>query len=193
MITTQILWSENKPNSNPRDKEKNSFVEAFKELKKTDVLCIGISESLFQAVLNIYLFAWTPLLLASTPTGINVGFIFTCFVITLILGTNIFEITILRLKIRYFNAIAVTLLIEFLIFIFIYFIDSFLVRLILLSCINGISGYYNPLNSIIKSKILIEKYRALLMSIFRIPLNLYVIVVLLCIRYMDPFDVIIYV
>lgn len=191
MIATQLMWAENKPNS-VGNKNKSSFMEACKELKKRDVLCVGIAESIFQADLNIYLFAWTPLLLASTPTGINVGFIFTCFVIALILGTTVFEIFILHLRCKYYNAIACTLFIEFIAFLLVYYVDSFLLRTIFLASINGISGFYNPLNSIIKSKILVEKYRALLMSIFRIPLNFYVIIVLLSIRYMDPFDVIHY-
>ena len=58
-----------------------------------------------------------------------------------------------------------------------------------LALFNGLTGFYNPLNSIIKSNILVEKYRALLMNLFRIPLNTYVIVVLLTLRYMNPFTV----
>ncbi len=53
----------------------------------------------------------------------------------------------------------------------------------------GCFGFYNPLNSIIKTKILEEKFRALLMNIFRIPLNIYVVVVLLFLKYLDPFTV----
>jgi cbb3-type cytochrome oxidase subunit 3 len=55
--------------------------------------------------------------------------------------------------------------------------------------INGIQGFYNPLNSIIKSKILEEKYRATLMNIFRIPLNLYVIIILFVVKYMKPLSI----
>ena len=86
-------------------------------------------------------------------------------------------------------SIAVSLLVEALLFLLVYCKDSFFIRLISLSLINGFQGFYNPVNSIIKSKILVEKYRALLMNIFRIPLNLYVIVVLFTLRYMNPFTV----
>jgi hypothetical protein len=48
---------------------------------------------------------------------------------------------------------------------------------------------YLPLNSIIKSKILVEKHRATLMSIFRMPVNAYVIITLLALKYMDAFTV----
>ena len=75
---------------------------------------------------------------------------------------------------------------RFLLFIT-YFDDRFLARLIYLSLFNGMTGFYNPLKSIVKSNILIDRYRALLMNLFRIPLNTYVIIVLLTLRYMNPF------
>ena len=166
------------------------FSAAFSELKKREVLSMGIIESLFQAVLNIYLFAWTPILQNSTDIkNINVGFIFTCFIFAMILGTKLFEIFIIYLKAGYYTSMSIVLFIELVIFFMISYIDSFLVRLILLAAINGISGFLFPLNSVIKSRILVEEYRATLMSIFRIPLNLYVIIVLICLRYMNPFSV----
>ena len=131
----------------------------------------------------------TPILKNSTPGGINVGFIFTCMVLTMIVGTKTYEVTILHLGCDYYMSIAVSLLIEALLFFIVYCKESFFIRLISLALINGFQGFYNPVNSIIKSKILIEKYRALLMNIFRIPLNLYVIIVLFTLRYMNPFTV----
>ena len=61
--------------------------------------------------------------------------------------------------------------------------------MIFLALFNGLTGFYNPLNSIVKSNILEEKYRALLMNLFRVPLNTYVIIVLLTLRYMNSFTV----
>jgi hypothetical protein len=188
MISTQLLWDENRPNSDST-RSKGTFTGALQELKKREVLCIGIIESTYQAVVNIYLFSWTPILQNSSDTGINVGFIFTCFVITLILGTHIFEIFMIYLHADYYKSITTALLSLSGIFFMVYYIDSFYVRFILLAAVNGTSGFMNPLMSIIKSRILVEKYRALLMSIFRVPLNAYVIIVLLSIRYMNPFHV----
>ena len=76
------------------------------------------------------------------------------------------------------------------IFLFLaYYVNSFLARLIFLCFFDGLIGFYSPLNSIIKSNILIEKYRAFLMNLFRVPLNIYVIIVLLIISYLNPFTV----
>lgn len=189
MIATQLSWAENKPNEHSKETITKNFGEAFQELKKREVLCMGIVESLFQATVNIYLFAWTPILQASTDKGINPGFIFTCFVITMILGTTIYEIFLIYLKTGYYISITIALLILSVLFYSVAYADDFLLRFLLLACINGVTGFYSPLNSIIKSRILVEKHRATLMSIFRIPLNLYVIIVLISLRYMNPFDV----
>ena len=190
MVAIHAFWAENKPEENINKGMIKSFSEAFSELKKREVLSMGIIESIFQAVLNIYLFAWTPILQNSTAsTNINVGFIFTCFIFSMILGTKIFEIFMIYLKAEYYISIAIGLLCELIFFFLVSYIDSFLVRLFLLASINGVTGFIYPLNSIIKSRILVEEHRATLMSIFRIPLNLYVIIVLVCLRYMSPLSV----
>ena len=188
-LVIAILWDENKPMANSKVSALSQFAEACMELKKREVLSVGLIESIVMAVLNIFLFSWTPILKNSTPGGINVGFIFTCMVLTMIVGTKTYEVTILHLGCDYYMSIAVSLLIEALLFFIVYCKESFFIRLISLALINGFQGFYNPVNSIIKSKILIEKYRALLMNIFRIPLNLYVIIVLFTLRYMNPFTV----
>jgi hypothetical protein len=189
MIATQLLWAENKPNADSHIGMNQNFIEAFEELKKREVLSMGLIESLYQAVLNIFLFAWTPILQNSTDTGINVGFIFTCFITMMIIGTTIYEVFMIYLKCEYYLSISISLLIETLLFFFVSYIDDFLIRLVLLGCINGVTGFFSPLNSIIKSRILIERHRTTLMSIFRIPLNAYVIIVLVSLRYMNPFQV----
>jgi hypothetical protein len=190
IMAIQVFWAENKPQENIKKGMMKSFSEAFSELKKREVLSMGIIESIFQAVLNIYLFAWTPILQNSTTSSnINVGFIFTCFIFSMILGTKIFEIFMIYLKAENYISISISLFLELILFLLIPYIDSFLVRFFLLASINGVTGFMFPLNSIIKSKILVEEHRATLMSIFRIPLNLYVIIVLVCLRYMNPFSV----
>ena len=162
-------------------------------------------ESLFLAVYSIFLFAWTPILTNTISGEMNVGIIFVCFVMSMITGTLIFEVNsilmeimIIYLRFDYFRTIVVFFVFESFIFYLIYSINSFSFRLLLLSMINvllqlskGCFGFYNPLNSIIKTKILIEKYRALLMNIFRIPLNLYVILILLFLKFLNPFTVLI--
>jgi len=188
-IVIYILWDENKPLADDSEGTSAQLKEAFKELKKVNVLCIGLIEGIAMAVLNIYLFSWTPILKQSTPGGMNVGFIYTCMVLTMIIGTKSYEVLIVYCNLDYYMSITGCLFIQGVLLFITYFHANFLARLLYLSLFNGLTGFYNPLNSIVKSNILVEKYRALLMNLFRIPLNTYVIIVLLTLRYMNPFTV----
>lgn len=87
-----VLWEENKPNEEGRTHITQSFGEALKEMKKREVLTVGIIESLFLAVHSIFLFAWTPILTNTEGGEINVGIIFVCFVMSMITGTMLFEV-----------------------------------------------------------------------------------------------------
>jgi MFS family permease len=188
-IVIGVLWEENAPLANNPSNTMQQFQEAVKELKKVNVLCIGLIEGIAMGILNIYLFSWTPILKQSTPGGMNVGFIYTSMVLTMIVGTKSYEVLIVYCNFDYYMSITGCLFIQGVLLFLTYYIDSFLARMLFLSLFNGLTGFYNPLNSIVKSNILVDEYRALLMNLFRIPLNVYVIIVLLTLRYMNPFTV----
>lgn len=130
------LWGENKPNASIHIKSE-SFMEALNELRKRDVLSIGIIESIFQACLNLFIFAWTPILQRSTIyPEINVGFIFICYVIVMILCTALYELFIIYMKSRYYLCLAVVLLINSVMWYLVYTCESFFWRMQFLSIIN---------------------------------------------------------
>lgn len=189
LVVIAFLWDENETQISKDISTWDQIKEACKEFRKVDVLCVGLIEGIAMACLNIFLFSWTPILKQSTPGGMNVGFIFTSMVLTMIVGTKSYEVLIVYLNFDYYMSITGCLFLQGVLLFLTYYIDSFLARMIFLALFNGLTGFYNPLNSIVKSNILIEKYRALLMNMFRIPLNCYVIVVLLTLRYMDSFTV----
>ena len=72
------------------------------------------------AVLNIFLFSWTPILKTSTKGGINVGFIFTCMVLTMIIETKSYEVVVVNLGCDYYLSITASCFIEFLLFMIVY-------------------------------------------------------------------------
>lgn len=189
MIASQLLWEENKPAADSKKSAWSQFREALTELEKTDVLCVGLIEGIIMAVLGIFLFSWTPVLKMSTNGNINVGLIYTCLLLTMLVGIKVYSIFILYLKANKYLSLTVSIFFESTMFIAIYFDNSFFRRLIYLSLINGYQGFYNPLNSIIKSGVIIDLYRASLMNIFRIPLNIYTIIVFFTLRFMNPFTV----
>ena len=188
-IYIHFYWEENELKLSKKENFWSQLNGSLKELKKVNVLCIGLIEGIAMACLNIYLFSWTPILKQSTPGGINVGFIFTSMVLTMIVGTKSYEVLISYLNFDYYMSITGCILLQGLLLYLTYYIDSFFARMIFLALFNGLTGFYNPLNSIVKSNILVEKYRAFLMNLFRVPLNIYVIVVLLTLRYMNSFTV----
>ena len=188
-IIISITWDENKPAST-KSNAWSIYGEALQELKKREILTIGIIESIYQAVLNVFIFAWTPLLQLTAENGVfNPGMAFINFVLMIILGTKIYEIFIINLKGNLYHSVSLCIIVEICAFATIYLEDSFLIRFVFCAIINGTCGFYQPANSIIKAKILPEKYRTTLMSIFRIPLNVYVIIILIYIKQMNPFNV----
>jgi hypothetical protein len=143
------------------------------------------------AAVEIYLFFWTPILKLSTSGGINIGFIFLCMVLAITIGVKLYEVLIIYYNFGHYMSLTGCLFIQGLLLLFTYFHDNFLARLLYLSLFNGLVGFYNPLNSIVKSNILVEEYRASLMNLYRIPLNIYVIIVLVALRYMNnPFTIV---
>ena len=120
IITSAILWGENKPMANSKDSPWKHFSDACLEFIKTEVLCIGLIEGIVMAVLNIFLFSWTPILKTSTKGGINVGFIFTCMVLTMIIETKSYEVVVVNLGCDYYLSITASCFIEFLLFMIVY-------------------------------------------------------------------------
>ena len=178
LIAIAIYWKENALNITKTQPIISQIKEATREFKKVDVLCIGLIEGITLASLNIFLFSWTPILKQSTEKGMNPGFVFTSMVLTMIVGTKFCTLLIVHLTCDHYMSITGCLLFQGIFLFLTYYKNSFLARLIFLCFFDGLIGFYSPLNSIIKSNILIEKYRAFLMNLFRVPLNIYVIIVL---------------
>ena len=186
------LWHKNRISLNESKNCLYHFKEAFIELRKVNVLFIGLIESINLIILNIFLFSWTPILKQSTEKEINIGYIYTCMVLTMIIGTKLYEILIIYCNFNYYISITGCFFIQGLLLYKTYFDNRFLARLIYLSLFNGLIGFYNPLNSIVKSNIIIEEYRALLMNIFRIPYNIYVIISLFKLKNINPLKLILF-
>lgn len=111
-------------------------MDALQDLKDPKILCIGLIESFYSAVLNIYIFSWTPLLQHSTIGEINVGFVYILFVIFSLLGAAFYDIFLIILKTNYLKLMTYSLLLEIVMFLLIFYVDNFNLRLIFLSTIN---------------------------------------------------------
>ncbi len=169
------LWDENTGESENRKGIIDNLKEGLNEITTNqNVLFIGLIEAIINCGFGLFLFGWTPLLKGLTITGeINVGFAFVCFIMFLITGATIFEITVIKLRIKLYTALFYGILANIIFFIIAVYTRSFIVGLFALASINGLIGFVNPLLSTIKSQIISESHRSQIMGIFRVPLNLF--------------------
>lgn len=75
-------------------------------------------------------------------------------------------------------------------FILSFFIENYFFRVIFMSIINGSGGLLHPLISYMKSHILVEKYRALLMNFFLIPSNILLVMLYLLAKKLNNSEII---
>nr|XP_006822017.1 PREDICTED: molybdate-anion transporter-like [Saccoglossus kowalevskii] len=150
------------------------------------VLLIGIIQSLYESVMYIFVFLWTPILDSEGPP---LGVIFSSFMICIMLGSSVFKI--LNAK-RYpmFTILNISLALGLISMIICvgsshpkYFSPScsYIAFLILeFGC-----GMYFPAMGFLRSLILPEAHRAGIMNWFRVPLNL-IACILLMVLHGDP-------
>ena len=189
IVVIQVLLDENQIKITEKNSSLVPLREALFELK-VDVLCIWLIEGIFNASLNVFLFSWFPILKQSTTGDINTGFIFFCMISAMITGTKLFLLLIGYLNFDYYMSITGYLFLQGLFLVLTYFIDSLLARMIFLILCNGFIGLCTPVSSIIKSDIFNKKYKGTLETLLRIPCNCYTIIILIILRYTNPFIVI---
>lgn len=119
-------------------------------------------------ILITYILIWTPLLLELNDKA-NIGFSFLCFTFSIILYSKIFEFLILIKKLSLFYSFGTILLIDAFVLLIIYITESFVLRLCCFSIINGSFGFLMPGLSTMKSQILTEEYRTVIMSVYKVP------------------------
>lgn len=187
-----IFWEENNPNK--MSKHKTSAIKKVEHfilslrnafniiLQSRKILFLGIIDAIYSCSIQILIFIWTPLLqYTSGEVNINTGTIF----ISMILATLAHNKILTVINIVYKNQqsyywICLNYMLFFCMFYFCSFIfDSFTIRVILVILINGSGGIMHPVISYLKSDILVEKYRAILMNIFMTPSNILVSIIYL--------------
>ena len=188
-LAIAIYWEENKPLSESNQSTSIQIKEALHEITDVKVLCVGLIEGITLSIFNIFLFSWTQILKQSTEREMRVGFIFVYMVLLMILGIKLYEIFIIYFEFDYYMSITACIFVQGTLLYITYIDDRFFSRFFYLTLFIGVTGFYNPLNSIVKSNILIDKYRALLMNLYRIPLNIYIIIIILTINYMNPLNI----
>ncbi|MED6290506.1 Molybdate-anion transporter [Characodon lateralis] len=139
------------------------------------VLLLGGVQALFESVLYIFVFLWTPVL---DPHGPPLGIVFSCLMAASMVGSLLYRLaTSTRYRLQPGQVLCLAVLMAFFSFFMLTFStvpgqprphDSFLAFLLLeLAC-----GLYFPAVSFLQGRIIPEEKRAGVLSWFRLPLHL---------------------
>jgi len=148
------------------------------------VLCLGLIQSLFEGSMYSFVLEWTPALTPDSQIGMKTvreniphGWIFASFMISVMLGSRIFKLLSKVYSVEsfmrpIFGIAALSLIIPIIApknqsAIFVGF-------LVFECCV----GLFWPAMGVLRSKYVPESTRATVMNIFRVPLNLIVIILL---------------
>ncbi|RUS71434.1 hypothetical protein EGW08_020804 [Elysia chlorotica] len=189
MALIVMTWSENY--GDKTSSFSHSFGTALKAIRSDPkVLCLGLIQSLFEGAMYCFVLEWTPSLsiiykndsstgsIKEEHTDIPHGHIFAAFMVSLMIGSSLFKLLSKMAPVESFMrfvlfaaAISLTTPIFYpgnQLYIFIGF-------LMFETCV----GIFWPSMGTMRGKYIAEETRATTMNIFRIPLNLIVIIILL--------------
>jgi len=142
------------------------------------ILLLGVVQSCFEGSMYIFVFMWTPSLEGSSSLPILHGWIFASFMLCVLVGSTVFGY-LMRAGHRverftgYMLAVACVAL----------FVPAVTanhsLRLLSFFVFEGCCGIYWPALGTMRSRYIPEEVRATVMNVFRVPLNLIVVVVLM--------------
>ncbi|KAF2072680.1 hypothetical protein CYY_006014 [Polysphondylium violaceum] len=161
---------------NNDDSLSSKFFNALQFVKEDQsVLKLGATQSLFESSMYTFVFMWTPTLSETGELGaLPFGLIFATFMVCVMIGSSLFNLIPLKPE----SLIQVILLVSSLaLLIPAFFNDSFIVYgsfLIFEVC----CGLYFPCVGTLRSAYIPESMRATIMNLFRVPLNLLVVLIL---------------
>lgn len=174
-----------------------SFARAWAVLRSNSMVAmVGITQTLFEAAMYIFVFFWTPTLEASLAAyeragnmhiehgvvdssgGSNLphGLVFACYMVSVMIGSKLFE-SVARSHAAetwgfiIFAVASASLLVPVV-------VSNHWIQLFSLCTFELCCGCYFPLISVLRSKYIPEEVRSTLMNMFRIGLNIIVLTVL---------------
>jgi len=175
-IVIFLTWGENYGNSSVEWRQ--IFIEALHVLKSDlKVSCLGISQSMFESAMYIFVFMWTPVLVNSIK-DMSHGLVFACFMLAVMIGSSLFSL-LTNNYLKKEKLLLYTFLVAACTFLApiwmpnngLFVLISFLVYEI---CV----GIFWPCLGTLKAMYIPENVRSTIMNYFRVPTNLFVILIL---------------
>eukprot|EP01038_Epipyxis_sp_PR26KG_P011573 gene11573-15496_t len=196
-IFVSLTWQENY--GNQQLNMLASLSKGFDLVRKDSrIAALGLGQSCYEGAMYTFVFMWTPALKSNAEksaetagetyvdaTSQYLGLIFAVFMICVMIGSTIFnllstsqeqlyKIPLFMHGIAFASMAIVTRFIE----------NKFVVYVMFL-VFEGSIGVFYPSYGVIKSAIIPEDFRSAVMNIFRIPLNAFVVLLLVKIKYLN--------
>lgn len=141
------------------------------------IIILGMIQSMFEGAMYLFVFMWTPAIDDIAPREINHGWMFANFMLSCMVGTEIFSrvsktVSVEKCLIIVLGCASVTM------FLSAQF-ASYHLRVGMFCLFELCVGAYWPAMGMQRSKYIPDQIRSTVMNIFRVPLNLIVIISLL--------------
>ena len=175
-----LFWDENY-STQAKSSIQKSFKAALREIfTEPKIFVIGAIQSLFESVMYIFVFIWTPIL---KPTNPPLGVVFSCFMICIMLGSGLNQL-LTHKQMPATNqlgfAIAVALLANLTCVMATHPSDPHhLLAFFAFLAFETAVGVYYPTMNFLCSRIIPEAHRRSIVNCFRLPLNLIACAVLM--------------
>jgi predicted MFS family arabinose efflux permease len=186
-------WSENYGNQTMN--LASSMAKSF-NLIRSDwrIASLGLAQSTFEGAMYSFVFMWTPALksdneLGEETTSAYLGLIFAVFMVCVMIGSSLFKMYSQRRDMLYKIPIFLHLTAFASMVIITIFFEYKIVVYSMFLVFEMTVGLFYPSYGVIKSEKIPEDIRSAVMSIFRIPLNAFVVLLLLKIKFMPAYAV----
>eukprot|EP01117_Protostelium_nocturnum_P001430 TRINITY_DN1172_c2_g1_i2.p1 TRINITY_DN1172_c2_g1~~TRINITY_DN1172_c2_g1_i2.p1 ORF type:complete len:382 (+),score=145.34 TRINITY_DN1172_c2_g1_i2:470-1615(+) len=177
IYVVNTTWTENYGSQNTQ--LQNTFTDAFRVLiSNRNVFLLCLIQSAFESSMYIFVFLWTPTLEAGDDNKAEAfphGIIFACFMVSVMIGSSVFNIFIEKKKWTPEFIGTILLSLAILSTASVIFMKSWYPITIAFFVFEACCGMYWPCFGMLRSKVIPESCRAGIMNLSRIPLNLMVV------------------
>lgn len=193
IVCLSVLWTENFSEKKEISEKtiSKSCSEGLKTiLQNSDLFLIGAIQSLFESVLFVFVFIWTPAL--NVFGDISLGVVFASFMVCFLLGGIICDYLIAKVGYTMTRLLALISAAGCLVFLVAAYVarsrDAVLYRFKMLVCLQVfelICGFYFPIMRVLREKVLPKEHSLSVTNWFRVPLTILSSLTLLCFHNMS--------
>jgi len=177
MLYVSNKWSENYGQSDSGQGGGNFSKALGALMEKKKILLCGLICSSFESSMFIFVFNWTPCLMETGQPVPPFGHIFTGFMIFCLLGTRVYAYLSKTLTVEQIGAMV--MLVSAACHLTVFLFQDVKIRFVAFLVFEACVGLYFPMMGTLKGDIVPEDMRSTIYNIYRLPLNVIVLMPLL--------------